>query len=87
MSIFELITIFEGERNEPPESINALLDFISINILQAKLTFAITGRFTITCIGREPFQPMNMHNDKQKQKKRETVHLSISLPAFCFRLK
>ncbi|MFD2761755.1 YppF family protein [Lentibacillus juripiscarius] len=27
MSIFELITIFEGERNEPPESINALLDF------------------------------------------------------------
>ncbi|TMN23075.1 hypothetical protein FH966_09400 [Lentibacillus cibarius] len=27
MSIFELITIFERERNEPPASINALLDF------------------------------------------------------------
>ncbi|WP_164669522.1 YppF family protein [Virgibacillus doumboii] len=27
MSIFELITIFEMERNQPPESINALLDF------------------------------------------------------------
>ncbi|MFD1361032.1 YppF family protein [Lentibacillus salinarum] len=27
MSIFELITIFETERNRPPESINALLDF------------------------------------------------------------
>ncbi|GAB4073938.1 hypothetical protein GCM10028778_14410 [Barrientosiimonas marina] len=27
MSIFELITIFETERNRPPESINDLLDF------------------------------------------------------------
>ncbi|ALX50583.1 hypothetical protein AOX59_08630 [Lentibacillus amyloliquefaciens] len=27
MSIFELITIFETDRNQPPESINALLDF------------------------------------------------------------
>ncbi|HLR62879.1 MAG TPA: YppF family protein [Lentibacillus sp.] len=27
MSIFELITIFETERHQPPESINALLDF------------------------------------------------------------
>jgi len=27
VSIFELITIFEMERNQPPESINALLDF------------------------------------------------------------
>ncbi|WP_245799183.1 YppF family protein [Virgibacillus siamensis] len=27
MSIFELISIFEMERNQPPESINALLDF------------------------------------------------------------
>jgi len=27
VSIFELITIFETERHQPPESINALLDF------------------------------------------------------------
>ncbi|GGK07158.1 hypothetical protein GCM10007063_32060 [Lentibacillus kapialis] len=27
MSIFELITIFEMERDRPPESMNALLDF------------------------------------------------------------
>ncbi|QKY68569.1 YppF family protein [Lentibacillus sp. CBA3610] len=40
MSIFELITIFEMDRNQPPESINALLDFY-----QQKY---ITGEIDIT---------------------------------------
>lgn len=37
MSIFELISIYEVERNQPPESINGLLDFYQQKYINSEI--------------------------------------------------
>ncbi len=37
MSIFELITTFETDRNQPPDSINALLDFYQQKYIHSEI--------------------------------------------------